>query len=53
MQAQETDNYADGLEQMERRDPFPTNASAFCPGSGFRREQRSLFPTTTVNVNTP
>ena len=47
-QAQQTDNYPGGLEHKERRSPFPTNDSILCPGRGFRREQRSLFPTTTA-----
>ena len=45
-QAQEADNYPGGLEWMERRSPFPTNDSVLCRGRRFRREQRSLFPTT-------
>ena len=45
-QTQQTGNYPGGLEQMERRSPFPTNDSVLCRGRGFRREQRSLLPTT-------
>ena len=46
--AQETDNYLGGLEQMERRSPFPTNDSVLCRGRGFRSEQRLLYPATTA-----
>ena len=37
-----------GLEEMERRFPFPMNDSILCPGGNFRSEQRSLFTTTAV-----
>ena len=47
-QVQDTDTYPGGLEQTERSSPFPTTDSILRRGKGFRREQRSLFPTTTA-----
>ena len=47
-QARQIDNYPGGLEQMERRSPFPTNDSVLCRGRDFRSEHRSVLTTTTA-----
>ena len=52
-QAQQTDDYAGGLEQVERRSPFPTNDSVLCPGKGFVVNNDRCSLQLLQNVNTP